>query len=491
MKKANLVFISTVILFSLINISLAQAGSATIKVQYVNGTPRSNADVMTTWCGPPPCTTPTCGSTDENGLTTCNYLNPSTIYQVEAYYPFYPSPQFGPTEAFETDENGDSSATISGCVNNEPDCSDKNDCTIDTCINPGQSNNHCEYSNKQDGTFCDDGLYCNVGESCQSGICSGGSTKDCSDEKECTDDICNENLDQCENPNEPQGTLCGSAGNCLDNYCNGPFAMFYPVDGHDTCDSSGNCVEYSCNLLYSYCTDNDIWDGINSLECNAPCDQDSDCADKCEDNVRKYSGNCDSTCTCSWQSSENCDSLDGCYNSSTGCEYKDYYCTPGACEHHSDPKVDSYDDFVNYCSGDTIKKHRLFNDFYCDPNNCVNHTSWTDDSLVENCNSLDSWSDTGSTKWVSYGQCAEKEQKERKYKDYTCSAAACTYTVTSTQWTYTGNIRNKPNGTSCDDGNGSTVNDVCKNGSCAGTPLKNCYGKICWPTICLGKYCIL
>jgi hypothetical protein len=137
---------------------------------------------------------------------------------------------------------------------------------------------------------------------------------DCDDSKECTDNVCNNpgTLESyCSYPNKPSGTQCGLARDCPDDICNGPFAVFYPDDGHDTCDGSGNCLEYSCALQYSYCTDNDPFDGFNSLECNAECDQDSDCQDKCFFDIRYYSGICDliSTCTCSY-STENCDIYD-------------------------------------------------------------------------------------------------------------------------------------------------------------------------------------
>ncbi|MBD3163584.1 PKD domain-containing protein [Candidatus Woesearchaeota archaeon] len=84
--------------------------------------------------------------------------------------------------------------------------------------------------------------------------------------------------DDCPADNKaPAGTSCGLARDCPDDTCNGLFGEFYPVDGHDSCDGFGTCIQYSCQITASYCADNDPNDGINSLQCGAKCDQDSDC----------------------------------------------------------------------------------------------------------------------------------------------------------------------------------------------------------------------
>jgi hypothetical protein len=52
---------------------------------------------------------------------------------------------------------------------------------------------------------------------------------------------------------------------------------------------------------------------------------------------------------------------------------------------HSNRRIDYYDDWVNYCKGDSVWKHRLFHNFSCDGGSCTDHVSWVDDQLVENC----------------------------------------------------------------------------------------------------------
>ena len=114
------------------------------------------------------------------------------------------------------------------------------------------------------------------------------SNSDCDDSNECTQNICNATY-QCEYSYESQGTQCGLARDCPDDYCSLFKGYFYPDDGHDTCDGSGNCLEYSCGLEDSYCTDNDPLDGINSLECGAQCDSNDDCS------INSF---CQDDCTC-------------------------------------------------------------------------------------------------------------------------------------------------------------------------------------------------
>jgi len=149
---------------------------------------------------------------------------------------------------------------------------------------------------------------------------------------------------------------------------------------------------------------------------------------------------------------DDCDAKDGCYVYGNGCEDRDYYCGGSVCTYtYSNRHTDYYGGWVNYCSGDTVRKHRMFHNFYCEGGTCTDHTSWKDDQLVEDCNLDDDWYNTGDTQWIDdpNNACKEKEQKKQEYRDYTCSGGSCTYSVTSTQWVDTGTDRNKPDGTDC------------------------------------------
>ncbi len=115
---------------------------------------------------------------------------------------------------------------------------------------------------------------------------------------------------------------------------------------------------------------------------------------------------------------------------------------------------------------------------------CNDGVSCTDDSCADgscvytqndaNC-PADEWVDTGNTKWVSTGQCTEKEQKEQEYRDHYCDATLdCQYTVTDTQWIDTGATRNKADGTTCDDGQFCMIGENCQAGICTGGSARDC-----------------
>ena len=53
-----------------------------------------------------------------------------------------------------------------------------------------------------------------------------------------------------------------------------------------------------------------------------------------------------------------------------------------------------------------------------------------------------------SSSYVS--SCIESiEVREKVYKDFKCENGGCTFTVTSSKWIPTGNIRYKPDGSDC------------------------------------------
>ena len=242
--------------------------------------------------------------------------------------------------------------------------------------------------NKPDGTPCDDGLWCTVDDQCSSGQCIG-TERDCSDNNECTQDICNEELDQCENPPKPEGTYCGEPRDCPDSYCEGFFGVFYPVDGHDYCDGEGNCIVYSCDLIGSYCTDDDPCDGIDGLTCGAECDQDEDCEDYCEGDIRYYNGLCDLelTCTCSWLNSEDCNDYDenNCWCEVENNKYLFYKCDDWTCG--DGECIDSGSDWDKYsetCGKEFECQHADFcTEYICFKSNVGRWGKWTWDTEPE------------------------------------------------------------------------------------------------------------
>jgi hypothetical protein len=308
---------------------------------------------------------------------------------------------------------------------------------------------------------CRDDKYCNGQETCSAGGCVPGTPVDCSEYNI-------EGISTCFYDPDARGETFDWRN---------PFVSECKEDGSNT----GHCTTGDKTINH-VCADADNTDGVFNYNsqtqiCDAECDgAGTECQNKCDGDTRYFNGNCDlSSCECSY-SNENCNSQDGCYKYETGCEDRNYYCTPGSCEYSvSKRNTDYYDDYKYYCSDSTIRKHRTLHDFYCN-GQCSDHTSLADDELVEDCSLQNGWKDIGNTRWTSTDQCIEKEEKEQEYKEYYCSEnqnVECKYKVTDNQWVDTGNTRNKDDGTICDDGLYCTVNDQCNSGVCEGFP-KDC-----------------
>jgi len=331
------------------------------------------------------------------------------------------------------------------CIIDE-DCDDDNQCTLDECIDY-----ICVYTNHSSSTPCEaDEQFCTVDHCDGSGKCVYWKDYNCSD-----------------NDLPPIGT-------CDYNPDNYHFTWDYALGFISECDEDlDRCTQGSYTFTHT-CADNDMNDTVPlGIGCDAECDEDVDCQDKCVDDVWYYNSLCNLLdCFCDYDTYD-CDNDDGCYVYGTGCEDRDYFCEVEGCNYtYSNRNEDYYDSYEEYCSDSEIRKHRQLHDFYCNAV-CTDHTSWVDDQLVEDCDSYDGRYDTGNTRWVDLDQCKEKEQKEQKYRDYYCSetpSVDCYYTNTSTQWVDTGNTRNKPDDTPCDDGLWCTNPDTCTAGVCGGPP---------------------
>jgi len=188
---------------------------------------------------------------------------------------------------------------------------------------------------------------------------------------------------------------CGYDGdwNTLDHLL--PGSKIACIDGH--------CVD-QCDYSH-FCADGDLYDSVTAA-CNAECDEHSDCPDYCTDDVF-YTGSCDlypGDCACDYET-EDCNSHDGCYAYSTGCEERDYYCTVEGCDFtYSNRNTDYKEDWVYYCSDSELRRHKKSHDFYCDGDVCKDHTSWTNDELVKDCYYYDEYCD-GDELWYEEGYC--------------------------------------------------------------------------------------
>jgi hypothetical protein len=440
--KINFLFITSIVLFILINVSLAQAGIFKVKVYHAEYCPRQGAYVRiyNTSYPPTPPYNPIgfCFVTDETGYCqTTTPMGPNKLYKANATWPGGIE-LYGETY-FTTDEYGD----INGIA------------TI--------RNSSWPYPNGTEAcgdSECDGFKYC-YGDDPKYIECDSWDTE--CDTKKC----CQCNGGVLANPTE-------NYDETQDEDCN-PFDIA-------TCFNIPDAYDFTWDYRDSYCTALDtcyqgtITHTCDQPTCDAECDEDSDCGDYCVGDI-SYNGDCDlaSTCTCSW-STEDCNSYDGCYAYDTGCEDRNYFCTSGNCNYNwQNRNIDSHDSPELYCAANQIRNRTRFHDWYCE-DFCTDHESWVNDHLEEDCDAYDNYYDTGNTRWISTGECTEKEEKEQIWEEWSCNSTLpvhCSYYNTTTRWIDTGNTRNKDDGTPCNDGLYCTDPDNCTEGVCGG-PVRDC-----------------
>ena len=444
LKKNWLIISFSIILFSLISISIAQAGIFKVKVYHAEYCPRQGAYVRiyNTSFPPKPPYNPIgfCFVTDETGYCqTTAPMAPDWLYKANATWPDGMT-LYGETY-FTTDEYGniEGIATIRNSSFPYPDgteaCGDSECDGFKYCYGDGSKYIECDTWDTE----------CDTLDCCQ---CDGGTQ-----------------ANPAQNYDETQ-----------DEDCN-PFDIA-------TCFNIPDDYDFTWDYMDSYCTALDtcyqgtITHTCNQPTCGAECDEDPDCVNYCVGETRYYNGDCDlaSTCTCSF-STEDCDLQDGCYAYGNGCEDRNYYCTPGNCLYTwQNRNTDSYDSPELYCSANTIRNRTRFHDWYCN-GYCTDHESWVNDHLEEDCDAYDDYYDTGNTRWVSTGECTEKEQKEQIWEEWECNSTLpvhCSHYNTTTRWVDTGNTKNKDNGTPCNDGLYCNVGETCQSGICTGGSVRDC-----------------
>lgn len=159
----------------------------------------------------------------------------------------------------DTDGYGDPAAPP--CPHPEPDCDDSN-----PGINPGiveapPGGALCSdgLDNDCDGAIdladegcqecvgpedCDDGLWCNGQETCEDYVCQEGLAPDCDDTVSCTEDLCNEETDSCENV--ANDALCDDGNPCTNDDCDplsGCENLCNAVGPEDPCCTDPACTE--------------------------------------------------------------------------------------------------------------------------------------------------------------------------------------------------------------------------------------------------------
>jgi hypothetical protein len=164
----------------------------------------------------------------------------------------------------------------------------------------------------------------------------------------------------------------------------------------------------------------------------------------CGDSVCNCGEDCSSCASDCGSCPDPCSGVDCDPYCSSGVYYYNGECDGGDCEYDSE----DCDDGVA-CTDDS-----------CDAGSGCIYT--TNDA---NCPS-DAWVDNGSTRWVETGDCTEKEQKAQEYRDYSCTASGCEYTITDSRWVDTGTTGNLPDGTTCTPDELECSDDYCLSGNC-------------------------
>jgi len=168
----------------------------------------------------------------------------------------------------------------------DPGANNPNDCCDSNCMfelntyNCRPSTGDCDLAEQCTGSSADcpadqfqplstpceaDGQFCTVDHCDGSGSCVYLEDYDCSDGDECTDDICNEGLDCCENPDLPDGTSCpGDPGICCSGVCDNDGTS--GSDYHTDCRSGPSCIGVG-DWSYSTANEGDDCDSSYGHEC--------------------------------------------------------------------------------------------------------------------------------------------------------------------------------------------------------------------------------
>jgi Concanavalin A-like lectin/glucanases superfamily/Beta-propeller repeat len=334
------------------------------------------------------------------------------------------------------------------CTGSNPvTCTASDQCHVAGTCDP--STGTCSNPPKANGTSCNDGNACTIGDICQNGTCVG-TPKTCTASDQCHDaGTCDPTTGVCSNPPKANGTACNdgnactTADVCQNGTCTGtPKTCTASDQCHDagTCDpTTGVCSNppkangTACNDGNA-CTTNDVCTagvcGGTPKTCTA--------SDQCHD-----AGTCDpATGVCSNPSKANGTAC----NDGNACTLNDV-CTNGTCS--GTPKTCTASDQCHDAGT-------------CDPTTGVCSNPPKQNGATCNDGNACTQTDTCQS-----GTCVGSNP-------VTCTASDQCHDV-GTCNTATGVCSNPPkaNGTSCNDGNACTTNDVCTGGVCSGTP-KTC-----------------
>ncbi len=310
-------------------------------------------------------------------------------------------------------------------------CNDGNPCTVDTC----NSNGTCSHANAANDTSCPTGAnVCDQSYTCQAGACVGSNPVVCAAQDQCHGvGSCNQSTGVCSNPALANGTSCNDGNactrtdSCTAGVCTGsnPVTCTAPDSCHSpgACNAStGVCSAPTLNAGFCYiggaCVASGATNGANTCETCQPGASTAQYS-----NVSNgTSCNDGSACTlsdscqggiCVGANPVVCTAQDACHAVGT-CNT-----ATGACSNPTAPDGTA-------CTGTNLCDHT----YACSAGTCTGSNPVT-------CTALDACHVAGQ-----------------------CQSATGTCTNPTA-----------PNGTSCNDNNLCTANDVCTGGACAGSPV--------------------
>jgi hypothetical protein len=253
---------------------------------------------------------------------------------------------------------------------------------------------------------CDDGVFCNGNEICDtgSGECLPGTAVDCDDSVPCTDDMCNEGTNMCDNT--PVNANCNDGATCTADVCD-PNDMSADLNGCVITPSNAACDDSAT------CTTADVCDPDDP-----GADGTTGCVYTADDSV------CDDSNACT---DDTCDPTDGSANATTGCVNSN----------NTDPCTDDglFCTGTETCGGGTC-------------NSSGNPCTVDDDCNTSTCSEITHCFKPAGTACTDDGNICTDDECD--------GLGMCAHPPGPLQCT------------ACDDGNGSTHNDHCFDGVCAG-----------------------
>jgi hypothetical protein len=373
------------------------------------------------------------------------------------------------------------------------DCNDSNLCTADFC----DSVLGCQHASA--GEACDDGDACTTGDACKAGVCKASGTLGCDDSLLCTADSCDPK-NGCVHANNSvpcdDGNACTLVDACVDGACS-PVLLATCADGNpctdDGCDPASGCVflpnSATCNDNNA-CTQGDTCaNGVCKPSAPSPCDDGNPCtSEACDAHGGCSSG--DNTAPC--QDGSVCTQNDACAGGA---------CIPGSALACADgnPCTDDGCDALTGCthaanSAECTDQSVCTLGDTCQNGACLPGAATTCDD--GNACTTDSCSPTaGCQTTANQLACSDSNvcSGGDACQNGSCIAGAGIYCSDGNPCTDDGCDAVKgcmfnANSAPCDDKNGCTSGDICKDAVCSPGAIGCSNAGICAP-VTVGVQC--